>query len=242
MSDDYTDRILKFVSDSRYRPQKVRALARSMGVAQAEYAQFRDAVKALMKTGRIVLGSIELTSPHVNLTKPRNRRLNLEEVLGLGGPGGDGPSPLIAFSDVKITDVASWKTAVEARDQSGGLIDMVSDDEIAGSIRRLRRGITVDEDALAVDVIASAMDGSRNFLAEMHTVRYLRAGEVLVTHLAERRDWHSWDHAGREEMADRAQARAEHLLAEHDVSPLAGDQERALDEIMQAAASGLVAS
>ena len=124
----------------------------------------------------------------------------------------------------------------------GSYAQMVCDDEIAASIRRLRRGFTVDEDALAVDLIASAMDGSRNFLAEMHTVRYLRAGEVLVTHLAERRDWHSWDQTGREEMADRAQARAERLLAEHDVSPLAGEQERALDEIMQAAAIGLVAS
>jgi trimethylamine--corrinoid protein Co-methyltransferase len=117
---------------------------------------------------------------------------------------------------------------------------MVCDDEIAASIRRLRRGITVDEDTLAVDVIASAMDGSRNYLAEMHTVRYLRAGEVLVTHLAERRDWHTWDKAGREEMADRAQARAERLLAEHRVSPLTGKQERELDEIMQAAARDLV--
>jgi trimethylamine--corrinoid protein Co-methyltransferase len=124
----------------------------------------------------------------------------------------------------------------------GSYAQMVCDDEIAAGIRRLRRGIAVDEDALAVDVIASAMDGSRNFLAEMHTVRYLRAGEVLVTHLAERRDWHSWDQAGREEMAHRAQAKAERLLAEHDVSPLAGEQKRALDEIMQAAASGLVAS
>jgi trimethylamine--corrinoid protein Co-methyltransferase len=122
----------------------------------------------------------------------------------------------------------------------GSYAQMVCDDEIAAGIRRLRRGITVDEDTLAVDVIASAMDGPRNFLAEMHTVRYLRAGEVLVTHLAERRDWHTWDQAGREEMADRAQARAERLLAEHDVSPLAGEQERELDEIMQAAARDLV--
>lgn len=122
----------------------------------------------------------------------------------------------------------------------GSYAQMVCDDEIAASIRRLRRGFAVDEEALAVDVIASVMDGSRNFLAEMHTVRYLRAGEVLPTRLAERRDWHTWDRAGREDMAARAQARARRLLAEHEVPPLTSEQEQELDNIMQAAAKDLV--
>ena len=120
----------------------------------------------------------------------------------------------------------------------GSYAQMVCDDEIAASIRRLRRGFAVDEDTLAVDVIASAMDGSRNFLAETHTVRHLRAGEVLPTQLAERRDWHAWDQSGRDDMAGRAQARAERLLAAHDVPPLSSEQERELDKIMQAAAKG----
>jgi trimethylamine--corrinoid protein Co-methyltransferase len=117
----------------------------------------------------------------------------------------------------------------------GSYAQMVCDNEIAASIHRLRRGITVDEDTLAVDVIASVMAGSRNYLAETHTVRHLRAGEVLITYLAERRDWHTWDEAGREEMAGRAQAEAERLLAEHKVPPLSDGQERELDEIMNAA-------
>ncbi len=122
----------------------------------------------------------------------------------------------------------------------GSYAQMVCDDEIAASIHRLRRGFAVDEKALAVDVIASAMDGSRNFLAEMHTVRYLRAGEVLPTRLAERRDWHTWDQTGREDMAARAQSRARRLLAEHEVPSLTSEQEHELDQIMQAAARDLV--
>jgi trimethylamine--corrinoid protein Co-methyltransferase len=124
----------------------------------------------------------------------------------------------------------------------GSYAQMVCDDEIAASIRRLRRGFAVDEQSLAVDVIASVMDGSRNFLAEMHTVRYLRAGEVLLTRLAERRDWHTWDQTGREDMAARAQARARRLLAEHEVTPLTSEQEQELDNIMQSAAKDLVSS
>ncbi|MGA9351996.1 MAG: trimethylamine methyltransferase family protein [Anaerolineae bacterium] len=117
---------------------------------------------------------------------------------------------------------------------------MVCDNEIAASVRRLRRGFAVDEDALAVEVIAAVMDGSRNFLDQRHTVRYLRAGEVLYTRLAERRAWEKWDQAGRESMAERAQAEAERLLAEHEAMPLTEDQERELTEIMQEAERELI--
>jgi trimethylamine--corrinoid protein Co-methyltransferase len=122
----------------------------------------------------------------------------------------------------------------------GSYAQMVCDDEIALSVRRLRRGFAADEDALAVDVIAKVMDGSRNFLEQHHTVRYLRAGEVQYTRLAERRSWGEWDRTGRLGMVERAQAEAERLLAEHQAPPLADEQERELDAIMQQAADELV--
>ncbi|MHC4235880.1 MAG: ribonuclease R, partial [Planctomycetota bacterium] len=53
----FSDRILKHVARQGYRPQKVRQLARAMGIADDEYGDFRKAVKALMRTGRVVLGS-----------------------------------------------------------------------------------------------------------------------------------------------------------------------------------------
>jgi trimethylamine--corrinoid protein Co-methyltransferase len=122
----------------------------------------------------------------------------------------------------------------------GSYAQMVCDDEIAASVRRLRRGFAADEDALAVEMIANVMDGSRNFLDQRHTVRYLRAGEVLLTRLADRRAWQEWDREGRVLMAGRAQAEAERLLAEHQVPPLTDDQERELDQIMQEAGGELV--
>jgi trimethylamine:corrinoid methyltransferase-like protein len=41
-------------------------------------------------------------------------------------------------------------------------------------------------------------------------------------------------------MAERAQAKAEQLLAEHQVPPLTDDQERQLDEIMHEAEARLL--
>lgn len=56
-TEQFTERILRVVGGTNYRPQKVRALARTLGIAEDEYGEFRDAVKALMKSGRLVLGA-----------------------------------------------------------------------------------------------------------------------------------------------------------------------------------------
>ncbi len=117
----------------------------------------------------------------------------------------------------------------------GSYAQMVCDNEIAASVRRLRRGFAADEDALAVEVIGSAMDGPGNFLTEEHTVRYLRKGEVLITQLAERNSWEIWDKEGRQGMVGRSMAKAERLLTEHEVPPLSSEQEQELEVIMEAA-------
>jgi len=56
MPDPTSERILKYIGASTYHPQKVRALARSMGIEEREYAEFRESIKSLMRSGRIVLG------------------------------------------------------------------------------------------------------------------------------------------------------------------------------------------
>jgi trimethylamine--corrinoid protein Co-methyltransferase len=121
-------------------------------------------------------------------------------------------------------------------------VQIVLDNEIAGSVGRAVRGFAVDADTLAVEVIGRVMDGPRNFLAEKHTALMLRAGELFHTRLAERRAWEAWDRAGREGMVERAHAEVNRLLAEHEVPPLAAEQERALDAIMQAADADLRAA
>ncbi|MCM8796654.1 MAG: threonine synthase [Candidatus Omnitrophica bacterium] len=62
-------------------------------------------------------------------------------------------NPKTIATAIKIGNPASWKTAVEARDESGGLIDTVSDDEIIAAYKLLaeKEGIFV-EPASAVSV------------------------------------------------------------------------------------------
>jgi trimethylamine--corrinoid protein Co-methyltransferase len=122
----------------------------------------------------------------------------------------------------------------------GSLAQIVLDNEFAGSIQRLRKGLTAGEDALAVDVIAQVMDGTRNFLGQKHTARALKAGELMHPRLAERYPWETWEKGGRHTMLERAQAEAEKLLYEVQVPPLEATQERELEAILKAALNQMV--
>jgi trimethylamine--corrinoid protein Co-methyltransferase len=121
----------------------------------------------------------------------------------------------------------------------GSYAQMVLDNELALSILRLRRGFPANEEALAANVIAAVMDGSRNFLGQKHTIKYLKAGEVQLTKMAERNSWENWERNGKQNMADRAAAEAERILREHEVPPLEPQQEKELDAIMLAAKNEL---
>jgi len=116
---------------------------------------------------------------------------------------------------------------------SSSLAQIVLDDEILSSIRRLRRGFVIDEDSLGVEVIDNAMIGSQNYLSQKHTVKYLRQGEILDTQLAARESWSQWDNAGRQDILDRAQEKANYLVAHHEVSPLRKEQIAELERLIR---------
>jgi trimethylamine--corrinoid protein Co-methyltransferase len=109
---------------------------------------------------------------------------------------------------------------------------IVIDNDIYGMVQRVRRGFTVDDDSLAVEVIAHAMDTTRNFLREPHTRKYLRAGEVWQGRLGvQEAGWELWSSMGSPTVMDRAQKEVESILREHKVPPLLDEQERELEKI-----------
>ncbi|MBP1692436.1 MAG: trimethylamine:corrinoid methyltransferase [Chloroflexi bacterium] len=113
---------------------------------------------------------------------------------------------------------------------------IVVDNDIYGMIRHVQRGFLVNEDSLAVDVIKHAMNSSRNFMAEPHTRRYLRLGELWQGKLGvPETTWEQWFTSGKTGVMDRAQAEADKIIQTHVVPPLNDHQTSALDEIMEAA-------
>ncbi len=116
----------------------------------------------------------------------------------------------------------------------GSLAQMVIDDEILDSVKHTARGFEVSAESLAVDVIARAMDGSRNFLSQKHTVKYMRQGEVLLTRLAGREGWAEWEASGRRGIVERAAERATELLAHHEAPPLNPRQLAEMEKVIRA--------
>lgn len=123
----------------------------------------------------------------------------------------------------------------------GSYAQMVLDNELIGSVLRLRNGLSADVEHLAVDIIGNVMDGTRNYLGQKHTLKHLRAGELALTKLAERNSWDTWEEKNeRKQMADYAVDEAERILREHEPEPLSPEQVRELDKIMTAAEKEMI--
>lgn len=109
---------------------------------------------------------------------------------------------------------------------------MVIDNEILDMIYHIHRGFVVDEDTLAVDVIAEVVESDGGtFLDRMHTVRHMRAKEVWIPELSDRRSWQEWAADGRT-VVDRARERAKELLAHHEVPPLPDTVQEEIADIL----------
>src|SRR5713226_7260661 len=75
--------------------------------------------------GRVVLREVVLDRPYVNVVQHRNGRLNLEQLLKLGGPppspstGSHAPAPLVLLRNVQIAD-GTLVLRLRARPGKGG--------------------------------------------------------------------------------------------------------------------------
>ncbi len=115
---------------------------------------------------------------------------------------------------------------------------LVVDDEIAGYFLRYQRGITVDEESLALDVIKS-VGISGDFLTAPHTLRHFR--EVLSrAQLANRRRRADWEAKGARTLEELAQERVAAILAAEPKSYLDAHQEAELRRIEASAMAALI--
>jgi len=107
----------------------------------------------------------------------------------------------------------------------------VLDDEMCGMTRRLREGFPVDEDALGYDVIAAVGPGG-NYLSQPHTIKRCRT-EFWKPALCDRRGLAGWVADGGKDAVDRATARWQQLLAEHEDPAMDADARRRLDAYLE---------
>ena len=112
---------------------------------------------------------------------------------------------------------------------TGSFEQLVIDDDISGMMLRARRGIEIDYDRLASQLIQHIGPGG-NYLTDPHTLRYMRT-ETFIPAVLNRQNRHNWTQAGGQDAVQSARQRAKDLIAAHDIPPLAEDVSKELDRI-----------
>jgi trimethylamine--corrinoid protein Co-methyltransferase len=123
-------------------------------------------------------------------------------------------------------------------DQAGSLQQLIVDDRMAAYVKQVLRGLSVDEETLALDVIKEVGIGG-NFLGEEHTHRHFRQ-ELWFPIAFDRRRWDEWWADGAPSMADWALERKTEILADHHPPPPEPELVREIDGIVAAARRDLV--
>jgi trimethylamine--corrinoid protein Co-methyltransferase len=95
---------------------------------------------------------------------------------------------------------------------------MVMDDEIIGIVKRILRGIVVDDDTLAVDVIDHVGPGG-HFLGEEHTVSRFRK-EFWWPTVISRMRYDEWKTCGSKTLGQRVKEKTQRIIGEHRPEPL----------------------
>ena len=116
---------------------------------------------------------------------------------------------------------------MQASENCQSLEKLVIDNEYCGAAYRLIKGISVDDVALATDVIAKVGPGG-HFLAERHTRENLRKERFFPSDVLDRLSPDAWERAGSTDSTYRAREKASKILGEHEPVPLPEDAAIAL--------------
>lgn len=117
---------------------------------------------------------------------------------------------------------------------AASLEQLVIDDDICGMVFRILKGVAVNENTLALDVI-DAVGPKGHFISEEHTLEFARSGEQYFPTVSSRLGREQWISQGGKDVVQVARARAKEVLKSHDVPPLPGHVLRELDRIVDCA-------
>jgi trimethylamine--corrinoid protein Co-methyltransferase len=90
---------------------------------------------------------------------------------------------------------------------------------------RAAQGVVVDDDRLAMDAIADAMNGT-DFFLQPHTLKHLRNGELFETQVGLYGLVEAWEDQGPKTISENAREKAKSILATHEDEPLPAEVER----------------
>lgn len=117
----------------------------------------------------------------------------------------------------------------------GGLLasfeQLLVDHEIVGQILHIMKGVTVDTDHLALDVIRD-VGVAGNYVGHEHTFRHFR-NEMHFTEIADRGTWEGWTSAGSMSIVERAADRWREIVAGHARRGIPENRQREVDHVVK---------
>jgi trimethylamine---corrinoid protein Co-methyltransferase len=151
------------------------------------------------------------------------------------------------LSDAKLPDAqAGWEKAMTIllaamggsnyMHHSAGMLEsmltvapeqFVIDDEIIGMACKVLKGIEVDAEHLALDVI-DTVGPAGNFMMSPHTMKFMRQEYFQGNGVSDRRSRPQWEQAGQVDTRERARQIARKLLAEEHTPYIPADIDKAM--------------
>lgn len=114
----------------------------------------------------------------------------------------------------------------------------VMDNDIIKMCRRIVRGIDINDETLAVDVIKQVGAGG-DFIMQEHTFNHMRQEQSQAS-LMNRKMRYAWKDEGSKDLTTVAHERALYILENHKPTPLAADISENLEAILREAEAKLV--
>ncbi|MCL7453650.1 MAG: trimethylamine methyltransferase family protein, partial [Anaerolineae bacterium] len=112
----------------------------------------------------------------------------------------------------------------------GSLQLQVMANDTIGFLRAATRGVQVNEDTLALDVIEE-MGPTGDYLTHEHTLRHFR--EPYYSKLADKGTYSQWKDRGATTMEERAARQVDKILGSHQPEPLPGDVQHDIQRIVE---------
>ena len=116
----------------------------------------------------------------------------------------------------------------------GGIGSMemaVVGNEVAGMVKRVLRGIKVDDENLAFNVVKD-IGPSGHFLSHPHTLKHFRS-EIYMPEIFSRDSEAKWIRSGKPSIRNIVRRRVREILKTHNPEPLPEDVQRKIEEIIR---------
>ena len=113
---------------------------------------------------------------------------------------------------------------------TGSLEMMVIVDEIIDQVRRMQRGIVVNDEELALDAISDVRHKD-NYLGHPHTLKHFRSTQWRPK-LMTRPSHMQWKNKGSQTLLERAYLKLQEILKNHQPKPLSAEKLEAIETIV----------